>query len=29
VKAAADAHKLTVEPDPRAHLGIFYRSDHF
>jgi Zn-dependent M28 family amino/carboxypeptidase len=29
VKANADKHKLEIEPDPRAHLGIFYRSDHF
>jgi Zn-dependent M28 family amino/carboxypeptidase len=29
VKAAADKNKLEIEPDPRAHLGIFYRSDHF
>lgn len=29
VKAAADRHELQIEPDPRAHLGIFYRSDHF
>jgi Zn-dependent M28 family amino/carboxypeptidase len=29
VKAAATQHKLEIEPDQRAHLGIFYRSDHF
>jgi Zn-dependent M28 family amino/carboxypeptidase len=29
VKAAAGRHELQIEPDPRAHLGIFYRSDHF
>jgi Zn-dependent M28 family amino/carboxypeptidase len=29
VKAAAGKHGLEIEPDPRAHLGIFYRSDHF
>ncbi|MDY3559652.1 M20/M25/M40 family metallo-hydrolase [Gemmata sp. JC673] len=29
VKTAAAKHKLEVEPDPRAHLGVFYRSDHF
>lgn len=29
VKAAAEKHKMEIEPDPRAHLGIFYRSDHF
>src|SRR5262245_17349260 len=29
VKAAAEKHKLEIEPDQRAHLGIFYRSDHF
>ncbi|MBX9625803.1 MAG: M28 family peptidase [Gemmataceae bacterium] len=29
VKAAAARHNLAIEPDPRAHLGIFYRSDHF
>jgi Zn-dependent M28 family amino/carboxypeptidase len=29
VRAAAEKHKLEIEPDPRAHLGVFYRSDHF
>ena len=29
VKAVAKQHKLEIESDPRAHLGIFYRSDHF
>lgn len=29
VQAAARAHRLEIEPDPRSHLGIFYRSDHF
>jgi Zn-dependent M28 family amino/carboxypeptidase len=29
VKAAAERNRLEIEPDPRAHLGIFYRSDHF
>jgi Zn-dependent M28 family amino/carboxypeptidase len=29
VRAAARRHGLEVEPDPRAHLGVFYRSDHF
>jgi Zn-dependent M28 family amino/carboxypeptidase len=29
VKAAAAAHHLEIEPDQRAHLGVFYRSDHF
>ncbi len=29
VKAAAEEHRLEIEPDQRAHLGIFYRSDHF
>jgi Zn-dependent M28 family amino/carboxypeptidase len=29
IKAAAEKNKLEIEPDPRAHLGIFYRSDHF
>ncbi len=29
VKAAAERHKLEIEADPRAHLGIFFRSDHF
>jgi Zn-dependent M28 family amino/carboxypeptidase len=29
VKTAAERHKLEIEADQRAHLGIFYRSDHF
>ena len=29
VKTAATANKLDIEVDQRAHLGIFYRSDHF
>src|SRR6202035_2752606 len=29
VKAAAAKHGLEIEEDQRAHLGIFYRSDHF
>src|SRR5439155_3644522 len=29
VKAVADRHRLEIEADQRAHLGIFYRSDHF
>jgi Zn-dependent M28 family amino/carboxypeptidase len=29
VKAAAEKHRLEIEADQRAHLGIFYRSDHF
>jgi Zn-dependent M28 family amino/carboxypeptidase len=29
VKAAAAKHHLEIEPDPRADVGIFYRSDHF
>jgi Zn-dependent M28 family amino/carboxypeptidase len=29
VKAAADKNHLEIEADERAHLGIFYRSDHF
>ncbi len=29
VKAIADQHHLEIETDQRAHLGIFYRSDHF
>jgi Zn-dependent M28 family amino/carboxypeptidase len=29
VKAVADRLHLEIEPDQRAHLGIFYRSDHF
>jgi Zn-dependent M28 family amino/carboxypeptidase len=29
VKAAAAKNGLEIEADQRAHLGIFYRSDHF
>ena len=29
VEAAAGRHGLEIEADRRAHLGIFYRSDHF
>ena len=29
VKAAAERNRLEIETDQRAHLGIFYRSDHF
>jgi Zn-dependent M28 family amino/carboxypeptidase len=29
VQAAANKNHLDIEVDPRAHLGIFYRSDHF
>lgn len=29
VKAMAEKNKLEIEADQRAHLGIFYRSDHF
>ncbi len=29
VQSAAKKHALEVEADERAHLGIFYRSDHF
>src|SRR5262249_36375885 len=29
VKAAAKKNRLEIEADQRAHLGIFYRSDHF
>ena len=29
VKAAADKNRVEFESDPRAHLGTFYRSDHF
>ncbi|MBS0261406.1 MAG: M20/M25/M40 family metallo-hydrolase [Planctomycetes bacterium] len=29
VKAAADKGHLEIEADKRAHLGVFYRSDHF
>jgi Zn-dependent M28 family amino/carboxypeptidase len=29
VEAAAKKNHLEIEADPRAHLGVFYRSDHF
>ena len=29
VAQAAAKHRLEIEADQRAHLGIFYRSDHF
>ena len=29
VQAAAAKHRLEIEADERAHLGTFYRSDHF
>jgi Zn-dependent M28 family amino/carboxypeptidase len=29
VKAAAKTNGLEIEPDQRAHLGTYYRSDHF
>lgn len=29
VKAAAERNHLEIEADQRAHLGVFYRSDHF
>jgi Zn-dependent M28 family amino/carboxypeptidase len=29
VKAAAQRNHLEIEADQRAHLGVFYRSDHF
>ncbi len=29
VKAAAKKNGLEIEPDQRAHLGVFFRSDHF
>lgn len=29
VKSAAERNHLEIEADQRAHLGIFYRSDHF
>ena len=29
VQAAAKKNQLEIEADQRAHLGIFYRSDHF
>jgi Zn-dependent M28 family amino/carboxypeptidase len=29
VQAAAARNHLQIEPDPRAHLGTYFRSDHF
>ncbi len=29
VKAAAEKNHLEIEPDQRAHLGTYFRSDHF
>jgi Zn-dependent M28 family amino/carboxypeptidase len=29
VRAAAKKNGLEIEADPRAHLGVFFRSDHF
>jgi Zn-dependent M28 family amino/carboxypeptidase len=29
VKASAEKNRLEIEADARAHLGIFFRSDHF
>ena len=29
VQAAARKNHLEIEPDQRAHLGVFFRSDHF
>ncbi|MFO0937359.1 MAG: M28 family peptidase [Gemmataceae bacterium] len=29
VYAVAKKHSMEIEPDSRAHLGIYYRSDHF
>ncbi|MBI2809069.1 MAG: M28 family peptidase [Planctomycetes bacterium] len=29
VKNVAGRHKLAIEPDKYAHLGFYYRSDHF
>jgi Zn-dependent M28 family amino/carboxypeptidase len=29
VQAAAARNHLEIEPDQRAHLGVYYRSDHF
>jgi Zn-dependent M28 family amino/carboxypeptidase len=29
VQEMASRHGLVIEPDSRAHLGVFYRSDHF
>ena len=28
-QSVAGKHGLAIEPDPRAHLGTYYRSDHF
>lgn len=29
VRAVAAKHRLEIEPDQRAHVGSYYRSDHF
>jgi Zn-dependent M28 family amino/carboxypeptidase len=29
VQEVAKTHGLDIEPDPRAHLGTYFRSDHF
>ena len=29
LQAVAGRHRLEIEADQRAHLGVFYRSDHF
>ena len=29
IQRIAGQHKLTIEPDKNAHLGFYYRSDHF
>jgi Zn-dependent M28 family amino/carboxypeptidase len=29
VQATAEKNHLEIEPDQRAHLGVFFRSDHF
>ncbi len=29
LQSAAQAHQLTIEPDPRAAAGTYFRSDHF
>jgi Zn-dependent M28 family amino/carboxypeptidase len=29
VQAMAKKNKLEIQPDQRAHLGVYYRSDHF
>lgn len=29
VQAVAKKNKLEIQPDQRAHLGVYYRSDHF